>query len=81
VVATLGASKRHPFSAVLGDLLVHFSSAAGLGKSGPVVEGARLEYLPSTHHFALLNNSQIADWLVSWLNGRPAAALPAGSVS
>jgi pimeloyl-ACP methyl ester carboxylesterase len=79
VVATLGASKRHPFSTVLGDLLVHFSSAAGLGRTGPVVEGARLEYLPSTHHFALLNNPQVAEWLVKWLTAREAAALPAGS--
>ena len=81
VVATLGASKRHPFSSVLGDLLVHFSSAAGIGTTGPVVDGARLEYLPSTHHFALLNHPQVADWLVTWLNQRPAAALPAGSAS
>jgi hypothetical protein len=46
-----------------------------------VVDGARLEYLPSTHHFALLNHPQVADWLVTWLNQRPAAALPAGSAS
>lgn len=81
VVATLGASKRHPFSSALGDLLVHFSSAAGMTNAGPVVEGARLEYLPSTHHFALLNHPKIADWLVLWLNGRDIAALPAGSAS
>lgn len=79
VVATLGASKRHPFSTVLGDLLVHFSSAAGIGRTGPVVEGARLEYLPSTHHFALLTNPQVAEWLVQWLTARESAALPAGS--
>jgi len=79
VVATLGATKRHPFSAVVGDLLVHFSSAAGFGNTGSVVEGARLEYLPSTHHFALLNHPQVGDWLVTWLNGRPSAALPAGT--
>ena len=79
VVATLGATKRHPFSTVLGDLLVHFSSAAGIGRSGAVVDGARLEYLPSTHHFALLNHPRIADWLVQWLTAREAAALPAGS--
>ncbi|MFL6089749.1 MAG: esterase/lipase family protein [Aeromicrobium sp.] len=81
VVATLGATKRHPFSRVLGDLLVHFSSAAGLGRTGPVIDGARLEYLPSTHHFALLNSPQVADWLVNWLTARDAAALPAGSAS
>lgn len=79
VVATLGATKRHPFSTVLGDLLVHFSSAAGIGRTGPVVEGARLEYLPSTHHFALLTNPQVAEWLVQWLTARESAALPAGS--
>lgn len=79
VVATLGATKRHPFSTVLGDLLVHFSSAAGIGRSGAIVDGARLEYLPSTHHFALLNHPRIADWLVQWLTARESAALPAGS--
>ena len=79
VIATLGATKRHPFSRVLGDLLVHFSSASGMGRSGPIVDGARLEYLPSTHHFALLNHPRIADWLVQWLTSREAAALPAGS--
>ncbi|HUS22593.1 MAG TPA: hypothetical protein VMZ66_11360 [Aeromicrobium sp.] len=79
VIATLGATKRHPFSTVLGDLLVHFSSAAGIGRSGTVVDGARLEYLPSTHHFALLNHPRIADWLVQWITSRGAAALPAGS--
>jgi triacylglycerol lipase len=79
VIATLGATKRHPFSTILGDLLVHFSSAAGIGRSGTVVDGARLEYLPSTHHFALLNHPRIGDWLVQWLNSRHAEALPAGS--
>lgn len=78
VAATLGASKRHPLSAVLGDLLVHFSSAAGIGRDGAIVDGARLEYLPSAHHFALLNNPRIADWLVQWLTSRDAPALPAG---
>jgi len=79
VIATLGATKRHPFSRILGDLLVHFSSAAGVGRSGAVVDGARLEYLPSTHHFALLNHPRVADWLVQWLTSRHADALPAGS--
>jgi triacylglycerol lipase len=79
VIATLGATKRHPFSTILGDLLVHFSSAAGIGRSGTVVDGARLEYLPSTHHFALLNHPRIADWLVQWITSRGAEALPAGS--
>lgn len=79
VAATLGATKRHPLSAVLGDLLVHFSSAAGVGRTGAIVDGARLDYLPSTHHFALLNHPQVADWLVRWLTSREPAALPAGS--
>jgi triacylglycerol lipase len=79
VVATLGATKRHLFSTIVGDLLVHFSSAAGIGRSGAVVEGAKLEYLPSTHHFALLNHPRIADWLVHWLTSREAEALPTGS--
>jgi triacylglycerol lipase len=79
VIATLGATKRHPFSRILGDLLVHFSSAAGIGRSGAVVDGARLEYLPSTHHFALLNHPRVADWLVQWITSREVEALPAGS--
>lgn len=70
VASTLGASQRHPLSSVLGDLLVHFSSATGVGRTGPVVEGARFEYVPSAHHFALLRHPQIADWLVEWLNAR-----------
>lgn len=79
VAGTLGATKRHPFSRVVGDMLVHFSSAAGIGRTGPVVDGARLEYLPSTHHFALLNDPRIAAWLVRWLTAREPVALPAGS--
>ena len=70
VAATLGASRRHPLSSVLGDLLVHFSSATGVGKAGPIVDGARFEYLPSAHHFALLNHPRIGDWLVEWINVR-----------
>ena len=79
VAATLGASHGHPLSAVLGDLLVHFSSATGVGRTGPVVDGASFEYLPSVHHFALLNHPQIGDWLVGWLNARThnPRALPA----
>ncbi len=70
VASTLGASQRHPLSSVLGDLLVHFSSATGVGRTGPVVEGARFEYIPSANHFALLNHPRIADWLVEWLTAR-----------
>ena len=79
VAATLGASQRHPLSAVLGDLLVHFSSATGVGRAGPIVDGATFEYLPSAHHFALLNHPQVGDWLVEWLNSRTRnlLALPA----
>ncbi|MRJ78132.1 alpha/beta hydrolase [Aeromicrobium sp. SMF47] len=79
VAATLGASQGHPLSSVLGDLLVHFSSATGVGRTGPIVEGARFEYLPSAHHFALLNHPQVGDWLVEWLNARTRSprALPA----
>lgn len=83
VAATLGATQRHPVSAILGDLLVHFSSATGMGKTGPVIDGARFEYLPSTDHFALLNHPQIGDWIVAWLNDRNQnlAALTTGTTS
>ncbi|MFC5679389.1 esterase/lipase family protein [Aeromicrobium endophyticum] len=70
VAATLGASQRHPLSSVLGDLLVHFSSATGVGRNGPIVDGARFEYLSSAHHFALLNHPQVGDWIVEWLTAR-----------
>lgn len=70
VAATLGASQGHPLSSVLGDLLVHFSSATGVGRTGAIVDGARFEYLPSAHHFALLNHPRVGDWLVDWLNAR-----------
>jgi triacylglycerol lipase len=83
VAATLGATRHHPFSAVLGDLLVHFSSATGMGRTGPVVDGARFEYVPSTDHFALLNHPQVGDWLVGWLNARNhnRPALPRGGTA
>ncbi|MCL3818162.1 esterase/lipase family protein [Aeromicrobium wangtongii] len=68
VASTLAASQKHPLSSVLGDLMVHFSSATGVGPAGPIVDGARFEYLPSVHHFALLNHPQVADWMVSWIN-------------
>ena len=79
VAGTLGASQRHPLSTVLGDLLVHFSSATGVGRTGPVVEGARFEYVPSAHHFALLNHPTVAGWLVEWVRAahRPVRALSA----
>jgi len=73
VAATLGATQGHPLSAVLGDLLVHFSSATGVGRDGAIVDGARFEYLPSMNHFALLNHPQVGDWLVSWINARTRA--------
>ncbi|MFS0886178.1 lipase family alpha/beta hydrolase [Aeromicrobium sp. 179-A 4D2 NHS] len=74
VATTVGATPRHPVSAVLGDLVVHFSSAAGIGRRGPVVPRARLEYVPSSHHFALLNHPRVADWLVTWVRSRPRQA-------
>ena len=79
VASTLGATQGHPFSAVLGDLLVHFSSATGVGRQGAIVDGARFEYLPSAHHFALLNHPRVGDWLVEWINERTQSprALPA----
>ena len=82
VASTLGATQRHPLSTVLGDLLVHFSSATGVGRTGPIVDGARFDYVPSAHHFALLNHPRIADWLVEWLNARvrDSLALTAGKV-
>ncbi len=70
VASSLGASERHPLSSVLGDVLVHVSSATGVTRKGPIVQGARSEYVPSAHHFALLNHPRIADLMVGWLNDR-----------
>ena len=80
VASTMGASQRHPLSTVLGDLLVHFSSATGVGRNGPIVDGARFEYLPSAHRFALLNHPQVGDWLVEWVRAasRERRAIAAG---
>lgn len=77
VAATLGPGRRHPVSALLGDLLVHFSSASGRARSGPVVDGARLEYIPSAHHLALLNHPTVGDWLIDWLTSRETLAIEA----
>lgn len=67
IASTLGASQKHPLSSVLGDLLVHFSSATGVGRSGPIVEGATFEYVPSANHFLLLNHPAVGDWLIRWI--------------
>lgn len=83
VGSTLGATRNHSFSTVLGDLIVHFSSASGIGRTGPIVEGARFEYIASANHFALLNHPKVGDWLVEWLNARNhnLKALPAAKSS
>jgi pimeloyl-ACP methyl ester carboxylesterase len=70
IASSLGTSERHPLSSVLGDLLVNVSSATGVTRQGLIVEGARSEYVPSAHHFALLNHPRIADLLVEWLTAR-----------
>lgn len=70
VAATIGAAKHHPVSAVLGDLLVHFSSATGIDRRGAVVSGASFDYVPSANHLTLLNHQQIGDWLVHWLTAK-----------
>jgi len=70
IASSLGATQRHPLSSVLGDILVRVSSATGVTRKGPIVEGARSEYVPSAHHFALLNHPRIADLMVEWLNAR-----------
>ena len=81
VAATMGASQKHSFSSVLGDLLVHFSSATGVGRTGAVVEGASFEYIPSAHHFVLLNHPRVGDWLVEWVkaSARPRRAIASGA--
>ncbi|CAN5356869.1 hypothetical protein BH09ACT10_BH09ACT10_11930 [soil metagenome] len=66
IAATLGPSRHNPF----GDLLVDYKSATGAHRSGSIVEGAELRYVPSVDHFALLNHSNVGDSIVGWLNAR-----------
>lgn len=74
VAATLGRSRGHLASQVLGDWFVRFPSAAGRGRSGaPIVAHAEVDHVPNAHHFALLRHPLVADWLVQWINGRPGA--------
>ena len=75
IAATVGPSRSHPLSQLLGDWFVRYPSAVGRGLRGdPVVDVAETEYLPSTDHFALLNHPRIADWLVDWFGDPPALA-------
>ncbi|MGZ5371240.1 hypothetical protein, partial [Aeromicrobium sp.] len=41
-----------------------------IGRTGPIVDGARFEYISSANQFALLNHPKVGDWLVEWLNAR-----------
>ena len=78
VAATLGPSRGHPVSELLGDMFVRYPSATGKGRRGdPVIDDAEMQYLPSTDHFALLNHPRIGDWLTVWFGpeaGQPATA-------
>ncbi|MGH3425327.1 MAG: hypothetical protein ACRDO8_11390, partial [Nocardioidaceae bacterium] len=69
VAATVGPTRTHAASRLVGDWFVRFPSAAGRGRRGePVVEHATVDYLRSTDHFALLNDPRVAGWLVRWVN-------------
>ncbi len=67
VAATLAASRRHPLSAVLGDLLVRYPSAVGRDRRGrEMFPGADVLHVRGDH-FDLLNHPEVYDALRRWL--------------
>ncbi len=67
VAATLAASRRHPVSQVLGDMLVRYPSALGRPRRGEeMFPGADVLHIRGGH-FALLNHPDVHDALRRWL--------------
>lgn len=74
VAATLTRSARHPVGAVVGDVLVHPTSAVGRGRSGrEVLPGADHLHVGQTGHFGLLNHPDVRAALRGWLADAPIA--------
>lgn len=67
VAATLAASRKHPVSSVLGDLLVRYPSATGRPRRGrPLFPDAEVLHVKGDH-FDLLNHPEVDDALHRWL--------------
>jgi pimeloyl-ACP methyl ester carboxylesterase len=67
VAATLAASRRHPLSASLGDLLVRYPSATGRPRRGPAMFPDADVLHVRGDHFDLLNHPAVHDALRTWL--------------
>jgi pimeloyl-ACP methyl ester carboxylesterase len=68
VAATLAASRRHPVSEVLGDLLVRYPSAVGRPRRGrPLFPDADVLHVRGGH-FDLLNHPEVDAALRDWLS-------------
>jgi hypothetical protein len=77
VAATLAGTPRHLVSAVLGDLLVRYPSATGVGRRGdPMFPGADIVHVPGADHFALLNHPDVYEALRTWLTAPAPAPSP-----
>jgi pimeloyl-ACP methyl ester carboxylesterase len=67
VAATLAGSRRHPVSAVLGDVLVRYPSATGRPRRGRAMFPDADVLHVRGGHFALLNHPEVYDALRRWL--------------
>ncbi|MGN6577535.1 MAG: esterase/lipase family protein [Nocardioides sp.] len=67
VAATLAESRRHPVSAVLGDVLVRYHSAVGRPRRGSAMFPDADVLHVRGDHFALLNHPEVYDALRRWL--------------
>jgi pimeloyl-ACP methyl ester carboxylesterase len=67
VAATLAESRRHPVSAVLGDVLVRYPSAVGRPRRGSAMFPDADVLHVRGDHFALLNHPEVYDALRRWL--------------
>lgn len=68
VAASITGDPEHPVGRVLGDGLVPYSSASGLGGStGRVIRMDAGSHLPFAHHLSLLNHPVVYGMLREWL--------------
>ena len=71
VAATLTRSPRSVTAGTIGDLLVPYASALGLGRHGEeMFPGADTLHLPCSDHFDLLNHDDVYAALREWLRDR-----------
>jgi hypothetical protein len=68
--ATIGARRDGSLAAVVGDLFVPYSSAAGQGERRRLPFGSgNGRHLGGLHHFDLLNHPEVHDQVCAWLAG------------